>query len=33
VRDGRWKKKMREKKCVDHVREKCETKFDEWVVE
>jgi hypothetical protein len=28
VRDGKWEKKMREKKkkCVDHVREKGETK-------
>jgi hypothetical protein len=41
VRDGRWEKKMREKmkkekkkkKCANHVREKCETKFGEWVVE
>jgi hypothetical protein len=36
VRDGRWEKKMREKKgkkCVNHVREKGETKFGEWVVE
>jgi hypothetical protein len=35
VRDGRWEKKMREKrkKCANHVREKGETKFGEWVVE
>jgi hypothetical protein len=36
VRDRRWEKKMREKrkkKCANHVREKCETKFGEWVVE
>jgi hypothetical protein len=34
VRDGRWEKKMREKmKNANHVREKGETKFGEWVVE
>jgi hypothetical protein len=39
VRDRRWEKKMREKKkkkkkkCANHVREKGETKFGEWVVE
>jgi hypothetical protein len=27
------RKKKRKKKCVDHVREKGETKFGEWVVE
>jgi hypothetical protein len=36
VRDGRWEKKMRKrkkKKVCNHVREKGETKFGEWVVE
>jgi hypothetical protein len=27
------KKKKKKKKCANHVREKCETKFGEWVVE
>lgn len=26
-------RKKEKKKCANHVREKCETKFGEWVVE
>jgi hypothetical protein len=30
---GEENEREKEKKCADHVREKCETKFGEWVVE
>jgi hypothetical protein len=34
MRDERrkWEKKKKEKKYADHVREKCETKFGEWIL-